>query len=404
MKYTRSTLLVLFFLIVALITVVFSVPFSFSHSVGYWEIYLRITSFLIEGGTFGPDLYIAPGFPLLLASFAFFTDLNIISARVIQLALFLILIGGVYLIGRDIFRSEHTGRIAALLMLLPAVTLQLFALDSMLFYTTLITWSILCIWYASLRTSGVYPLVAGTALGFAALTDPIGVYVIPIILIWFIFLIRRRLFTVRSMVALLIFITSILTLMVPWYVRNIAVHEGLEVSAPFVQKRVETSVLFDSDTRSLLIRPFIQTPSLVFETALSMLFSPPDVDALAQYTPVSYRQAVLSFVRTKILSDEVDVATLFLKASIFFAHGVVVLFAVVGVWLMRHHFLSALFFTLLAYILFAVIGYGAPSQFKDISPIQEFVYPLYPFIYLYAAHAVFKIVTALSEKKRKHIA
>lgn len=304
--------------------------------------------------------------------------------------------------GRDIFKSEHTGRVGVLLMLLPSVTLQLFALDSMLFYTTLITTSILCIWYASLRASGVYPLIAGTALGFAALTDPIGVYVIPIVFIWFIFLIRHRLFTARSMVTLLLFVIPILALMVPWYMRNIAVHEGLDVSAPFVQKRVETSVLFDSDTRSLLLRPFIQTPALVAETTMFMLFSPPDLDALAQYTPVRYRQAAISFIRTGTLSSDVDVTTLFLKGSIFLAHGVVVLLAIVGAWHMRHHALLALFFILFAYILFAVIGVGAPSQFKDISPIQEFIYPLYPFIYLYAAHAVFKIVRALSEKKRKH--
>lgn len=398
MKRARPALLGLFAL-AALIAAVLSVPLSFSHSSGYWEIYLRVTASLKDGGTFGPDLYIAPGFPLLLTGFAFFTDMSVMSARVIQLVLFLVLIGGVYLIGRDMFKSEQTGRIAVLLMLLPSVTLQIFSLDSMLFYAALITWSILCAWYASVRTSIAYPLVAGTALGFAALTDPIGVYVVPIMFIWLTFLIRRRLFTVRGMAVLLLFVVPILALMVPWYLRNIAAHKGLGVSAPFVQKRVETSVLFESHTRSLLVRPFIRTPGLAIETMEFMLFTPPDLDALAPGTPLSYRQAALSFVRTGVLPVEVDITAFLLKSSIFFAHSVVVLIAIVGIWLMRYNSLSVLFLTLLAYTLFAVIGVGAPSQFRDISPVQEFIYPLYPLVYLYAAHAILKIAAAVSGKK-----
>lgn len=392
----RSTLVMLsgiaFFIVVFLF-----IPHSFFHSSGYWTTYEQIILYLTTEGTFGPEIYLAPGFPLMLSSISLIASLSPFVERIAQIIFFLLLLRVVFLIGKEVFRDVRIGYSAVFLMFLPAVTLQIFSLDALLFYTLLLTSGILFMWRGHIRHSRMYTALAGLVFGYAALTDPIGLYIPAIALIWFLLVSRKNISFTKLALFTSIFILSVLVLLAPWYVRNVTTFESIQ-NAPIIQKSVEKNVLFDSRIRFLVSSFFINKPLQATQTAVYMVSVPPDLAALDQNTSFRYKDAFVTFFKTGKLPAKFPIAVFFAKFFIVSTHILVMLLAFAGALLLRSKPITLLAATLLAYVLFATLSVGSLTQFLGISPLQEFVYPLYPLLYLFAACTL----VAMYERLRRH--
>ena len=363
------------------------IPHTFSHSSGYWDAYGQVVFHLNTEGTFGPERYLAPGFPLMLSFVSLVAPLSFFAERFVQIFFFLLLLRVVFLIGKEVFRDARVGYGAVFLMFLPAVTLQIFSLDALLFYTLLLTSGILFIWRGYARHSRMYMALAGLVFGYAALTDPIGLYVPVIVLVWFLFVSWKKIPLKKLALLAMLFSLSVLTLLVPWYVRNVATFENAH-DAPIIQKEIEKDVFFNPRIRPLIFDFFLRSPQQALQIAAFMVFIPPDLATLDQNTSFRYRSALLAVLQTGALPAQFPASIFFAKIFIAGAHMFLVLLALVGAILFRSQAIFFLGTALLVYILFAVISVGSLTHFRGISPLQEFVYPLYPLLYLFATYTL----------------
>jgi len=399
--YRRNASRVLCLLTVFLVGISLFVPHSFSHSSGDWDFHRQTVSYLLTEGTFGPELYLAPGFPGMLSAVALALPLSPFVVRLMQIVFVLLLLRVAFLIGKETLHDARIGYIGALLMLLPTLTLQIFSFDALLFYTLLVTSGILFAWRAHIHHSRMYIALAGLSFGYAALTDPIGIYVPVIVLFWFLYISRKNIPLTKLLSLAAVFILSFALLIVPWYVRNIATFEGSS-DAPIVQKRVEKDIFVDPQTRSYILGFFINQPGQVIQKAAYMVFIPPDLASLDQNTTLHYRDIPLSFLQTGKWPSHIPLTLFLAKSLIAVAHIFVIILAIVGIFLSRQKPLALIALLLLAYVLFAVIAVGSLTQFRGVSPLQEFVYPLYPLFYLLAAYALIAIYNYFKSSPHRH--
>ena len=379
---------------IVLISIAFLFPHSFSHSSGYWDSYTQTVSYLLTEGTFGPELYLAPGFPGMLSIIALVLPLSPFVVRLMQVVFVLLLLRIAFLIGKEVLHDELIGYIGVFLMLWPALTLQIFSFDALLFYTLLLLSGILFILRAHMRHSRMYMAFAGLSFGYAALTDPIGIYVPVIVLFWFLYVSWKSIPMTKILSLIAVFVFSFALLIAPWYVRNVVTFEDSR-DVPIVQKRVEKEVFVDPQTRFIILDFFANHPKQALQKAAYMVFIPPDLASLDQNTALHYRDALVSLLRTGTLPPQVPMALFLAKSLIAAAHVFVILLAIVGAFLSRSKPLAILAALLLAYVFFAVIGVGSLTQFRGISPLQEFVYPLYPLFYLLAGYTLIALYNYL---------
>ncbi len=383
------------------LALLFLTPSSLNHSAGYAHIYDRAVASFHTSGAFGGERFLAPGVPLVLGLLSFVGPLWPDNIRLFQTVLLLALSLLTFLFARNAFESKSVGIVAAFLMAWsPLVLLQFFSYGPDLLYAV----SLLIGLVFSLRivrakgSMVVNALGGGSALGFAALTDPVGLYVPLIVAVWMVIALKKVSYKRRALVFVL-FLGMSLAVIAPWYVRNIYVFGVSE--APVVQKVIEREVVTNLRTTQLILYPFINKPSVVLEKMFSMFFIPPDLDFLDKNTEVHYRDVAKSLVFEGTIPESKELRILGVKSVFLITHIILMLLSAVGLYLQRRNPVAWLTILLLGYTSFSVIGYASLSLFRGVSPFNEFIIPLYAALYSFAAFTLVQLYRWYQVRKSK---
>lgn len=389
---------VLFIFFISLIT-----PASVSHTGGYAHIYTRSIEALHATFTFDTaDLFLAPGMPLALGLAEFVVPLWPDGIRLFQFGLYVLLILLTFFLARLMFQERsNAGSVSMFIMALsPVVLIQIFSLGPDLLYAVLFLTGIVFA-LRVVRNKGSAALnaaVSGAALGYAALTDPIGLFVPALVFVWMgiVLVLERTPIKHLALIAVL-FAGASIAMLLPWYARNIVVFGADE--APIVQKRVEREIITDARTVQLALYPFTHTPLVVLEKASFMFLVPPDLDFFDQNTKRSYRDILRGFITAGDLDASAkELRVLFVKMFILSVHVSLLALGALGLWFERRNATAWLTVLLVGYVSFSVIAYASFNLFRGVSPFNEFIFPLYGLIYSFAALAILRLKNILWKK------
>lgn len=372
------------------------IPTSVSHTGGYAHIYTRSVEALHVAYAFdGADLYLAPGMPLVLGLISFVLPLLPEGIRLFQFGLYALLILLTFSASRLMFSKQPSvGMLGAFIMALsPIVLIQIFSLGPDVLYAALLMTGVVFA-FRVIRNKGsaaFNAVVSGATLGYAGLTDPIGLFVPAIVFVWMgIVLVLERTPIKRLALIAVLFAGASIAMLLPWYARNIMVF-GVE-EAPIVQKRVEREIITDARTVQFALYPFIHTPLVVLEKASFMFLVPPDLDFFDQNTKRSYRDILRGFITAGDLDASAkELRVLFVKMFILSVHVSLLALGVLGVWFERRNAAAWLTVLLVGYVSFSVIAYASFNLFRGVSPFNEFIFPLYGLIYSFAALALLRL-------------
>jgi len=189
--------------------------------------YNAIASNVVRSGEFAvtpgrPTSFRAPGFPLALAGvYAVFGDRNYVAAHVVFCLIGAALCFATYLVGREITNESTALVAAAFVAVYPNLLYYAIHFASEPLFTlllTLSTWTLLRAWRGE---RWLVLVLAGLLLGLAALVRPAAFYFLPFFAIAFLARYRRL---VPSIVGVAAMGVGVLLPIVPWAVRNYAVH------------------------------------------------------------------------------------------------------------------------------------------------------------------------------------
>jgi 4-amino-4-deoxy-L-arabinose transferase-like glycosyltransferase len=181
---------------------------------------VRIGEFSVTPGH--PTSFRAPGFPLALAGvYAVFGDRNYLAAHIFFCLVGAALCIATYLVAREM-TDEPTALLAAgFVAVYPNLAYYAIHFASEPLFTLLLTLSVWVLLRAWRKGGWAGAVVAGLLLGLAALVRPAAFYFVPFFAIAFLARYRRLAPSVLSVAAMGI---GVLLPIVPWAVRNCAVH------------------------------------------------------------------------------------------------------------------------------------------------------------------------------------
>ena len=183
--------------------------------------YVSLAQTMISDGRFAmspesvPESFRTPGYPALLAAILLLTG-SLAAIPIVQIVLAALSCGLIYLLGEHFFSSRVGLAAAVLFALEPAVLTNSFISASDVPFVFLL----LCGTYAlAARERGVRALLLGGVLfGAAALVRPLGLYVIPLVLLWLLWEERGAWRPVLRAGAL--FLLGAAIIVAPWMARN----------------------------------------------------------------------------------------------------------------------------------------------------------------------------------------
>lgn len=171
-----------------------------------------------------PTSFRAPGFPFALAAvYRVAGTNNYVAARFFFCLIGALLCWVVFLLGRDL-AGEAVGLWAALLTAsYPNILYYSIHFASEPLFTLLLTTSV-WLWLRAWRQqSAQLQALAGLALGLGALTRPVAFYFMPFFLVSCVWLGRKN--WVRTGQLALLYAVAVVSPIVPWALRNYAVHQ-----------------------------------------------------------------------------------------------------------------------------------------------------------------------------------
>lgn len=372
------------------------IPPSVNHTGGYANIYTRSVETLHAAYVFdAADLFLAPGMPLVLGLTSFVLPLWPDGIRLFQFGLYTLLILLTFSASRLMFPEQpNIGMLGGFIMAFsPIALIQIFSLGPDVLYAVLFLTGIVFA-LRVIRNKGsaaCNAVVSGAALGYAGLTDPIGLFVPAFVLMWMgAVLVLERTPIKRLAVIAVLFAGASASMLLPWYARNIAVF-GIH-EAPIVQKVIEREIITNLRTVQLALHPFIHNPLVVLEKASFMFLVPPDLDFFDQNTERSYRDILRGFMTTGDFDASAkELRVLLIKIFILLVHVSLLALGIFGVWFERRNAATWLAVLLLGYISFSVLAYASFNLFEGVSPFNEFIFPLYGLIYSFAALAILRL-------------
>lgn len=364
------------------------IPPDFSYAGGNFELNKSYSEFLIRNFSFGIQSHIAPGQPVILALLSTLAPLTIVTVRILQVVLLVILILETYLVAKLLFTRQTALIASGVLALWPPLVLQIFSQSVDLLFSVLF----LCAFYFFMKAEKLhrwdYAAAAGVAAAAAALTDPVGLYfplffvapfAVSLIYTWFR---SRSVEAQKHFFLIIIFVLVFFASLIPWYYRNITVFGGMS-TAPLIQKGWETEFLKSKEVRGYVLDAFKPHDFGVVGYGLRQFFLIPfSIDALDQNTEVSYKRVFLESLSrgegglSSLSSGEK--AVFFIKVLVTALHLSLLLLALVGMWSQRKSHLAYIYVGLVVYLIIATFSYGVPERFGNISPLNGFFFLILP--------------------------
>lgn len=197
------------------------------------EEYYRAALHILHGGYHDTGKWLRPpAYPALLAVLLPLAGMNVAGALLLQALVLSIGVLAFYAAGAQLFGRQDVGLVTALLA---ALCVPLVSYASSLYaealFATLLALALATLDRALVSGAGRAALVSGALLGLAALTRAVGVYLIPLVVVWAAWLAWRapgapgRRYRVAAMLLL-----GAACVIGPWAARNYAVHGRLILS------------------------------------------------------------------------------------------------------------------------------------------------------------------------------
>lgn len=205
-----------------------------------WE-YAELGRSLVHNGTFSltfvdepqPEFFRTPGYPMFAALVFFFSN----SLTILILFQIMLVAATVFFMVRlgEVLWSTWAGAAAGVLYAIdPTTVLATLATLSDILFTFFV---VLCVWIITTRAPGYVSAAAlGIAGGFLTLVRPLGLYVLPLFLVWYLFFCWRQKLEARVLVLhTLLLIAGAATMLLPWAMRNERVggHFALSTAGPY---------------------------------------------------------------------------------------------------------------------------------------------------------------------------
>ena len=391
-----------------LLLLLFPLP---DYSGGDFPLYQRIADAIVTEGNLGGEPQktygspsINPGWAFVLAGLTF-----LFGASQNVLLIFSVLLGGVlavgvYLLSMFFFNRKISFLAGLTTALWPAFLIQTFIYtDSLLFYTVLLVWSTFFFVKAVLEGSSWGVAVSGFLLGFAILVDSIAFFIPLVFLVW-LFLERP---SFRSLGLSALFLGVCFLVIVPWMYRNISIAEELGLgSAPAISK---DELRLISPSKLLTISRLVAKEGVLISGLSQTFLFPFNISILDQGTNVYYKDTLVHLLRgdQQELSRR-EAIIMGLKIAITALHWAVLILSIVSLFLIhekqtRRFLLFALL--LLLYVVAGSIGFGSlwGNDFKGISALSSFLFPLIPLFIVAASFSLFSLIVQWEKKNGKNI-
>lgn len=194
--------------------------------------YVALAETMLSDGRFSmnsiaePESFRTPGYPLFIAVLlALFKNLAVLP--IVQIVLAALSCGLVFLIGERFFSRKVALAAAVLFAIEPAVLTNSFVAVS----DTLFVFTLLCSLYVLTvrRNTLLNTLLGGVLMGVTTLIRPLGLYVLPLVLVWLLWEARAERRTLYRTGAAFLFGVAIL--IIPWMVRNYIVFNHFALSS-----------------------------------------------------------------------------------------------------------------------------------------------------------------------------
>ncbi|HEY4502300.1 MAG TPA: glycosyltransferase family 39 protein [Candidatus Paceibacterota bacterium] len=369
---------------------------------GDFSLYHRITTSIIANGNFGGEPQatygspsINPGWSFFLAGLYFlFGDSQTI------LLIFSIVLGGLlaigaYFLSMCFFNKEVSFLAGLMVSLWPVFLIQTFIYtDSLLLYTVLLLWG--AFFFSRVVLHGYYlsAVASGFLLGFAILTDSIAFFIPIAFLLW--------LFVERPSLVSLgyggLFLGACLLILTPWIYRNIIVAEELGLEhAPAISK---DEMRLASPAMLLTISTLVAKDGVLISGLSQAFVFPFNISILDQGTDLYYKDIMIRTLRGEYpaLSHR-EIVIMGVKVAVTALHWLLLALSVTAFFFIcggktKRFFLFALLLVL--YVVGASIGFGSlwENDFKGISALSSFLFPLIPLLIIFASFSIMYLVSS----------
>ncbi len=396
------------FFIVAVAVVVRLVLFLLiqvpDQSGGDFYFYDHLAKSLLQGNGFDGEMYVTPGYSFFLMILYFLTGTSsIIVLQIGQTIMGVLTAIATYLLTKNIF-SFRTAIVAGTMMAVwPTALFAMFHFgNGLLLYTMLTTFSVVTFLRAWKSCSIVFVMLSGFLLALASLTDPIALYLPVAFGLWWLFAMLRhrknKRLLIKKVLLLAVFFFVFILSIFPWSYRNSIVFNGVD-NAPFISKQIEKDFITKKHFSSISQTFSISKLPLLTSGIQQMFIIPYHLDVLDLGTKIKYKQIPINLLRgehVELSSREIFI--FILKILLSAVHWLLLLLALLGLFLTRYRYFTALFIFILGYITFAAIGYGSLSSYKGVAPLSEFFFPFLPFLIVYASYTVTTYIPSLKSK------
>lgn len=348
---------------------------------------------LLTAHTFGTIPFLAPGWPLALAALYTTIGQSVFALAFLQSILGGLLTVGSYLLGVELF-GRRSALIAALLVMLwpPFLLAEINYGSSLLLYAALLLFGFFFFIKNARAPALVYAILSGLLFAWGALTDPVGLYVPAVLLVWFVARLayHRRVPSRRALAAILAWIVCVVAPIALWAHRNAIVFADTPGmgTAPFVSKRIERDAFTPHYARALML-PFSSSHLKVgLEGAEKFFLIPYALPLMNAFSPVSSLEAVRSFFTGEALPASArERATIAVKALITILHLAALALGIAGIAFLSADGVGPAVALLLLYTFATSVAVGSlgGNHFASISPLPGFLVPLMPLLIVFAA-------------------